>query len=114
MRYVIRFLCAKGVKAIDIHREICAVYGENIMSEGMVRKWVRSFKVDRSNVHNEERSGRSSVITDDLVGKVDKKIKENRHFTISTLSEQFPLVSRSVVYEIVTERLHYRKLCSRL
>lgn len=113
VRSVIRFLCAKRVKSIDIHREICAVYGENIMSEGMVRKWVRSFKDGRSNVHDEERSGRPSVITDDLVGKVDQKIQENRRFTISTLSEQFPQVSRSVVYEIVTERLHYRKLCSR-
>lgn len=113
VRAVIRFLTAKGLKAIDIHREISSVYGENIMSDGMVRKWVRAFKDGRSNVHDEERSGRPSVITEDLVQKVDQKVKGNRRFTISALSDEFPLVSRSVLYEIVSERLKYRKLCSR-
>uniref|UniRef100_A0A1B6GKI0 Mos1 transposase HTH domain-containing protein n=1 Tax=Cuerna arida TaxID=1464854 RepID=A0A1B6GKI0_9HEMI len=88
---VIRFLCAKGLKAIDIHHQISEVYGENIMSEGMVRKWVRAFKDGRTNVHDEERSGRPSVITDDLIQKVDCKVKENRRFTISSLAENFLL-----------------------
>lgn len=113
IRGVIRFLSAKGVKAAEIHRQISEVYGENIMSDGMVRKWVRAFKDGRQNVHDEERHGRPSVITEDLVQKVDEKVRENRRFTISSLSEEFPQVSISVVYEIVTERLNYRKLCSR-
>jgi hypothetical protein len=33
VRAVIRFLSAKGVKLIDIHREICEIYGQNIMSD---------------------------------------------------------------------------------
>ena len=41
---VIRYIGAKGVKAVEIHRNICEVYGQNIMSDGMVRKWVRAFK----------------------------------------------------------------------
>ena len=41
---VIRYLSAKGVKAVEIHHNICEVYGQNIMSDGMVRKWVRAFK----------------------------------------------------------------------
>ncbi|KAL4704968.1 hypothetical protein ACJJTC_005453 [Scirpophaga incertulas] len=73
VRAVIRFLSAKGVKPIDIHREICEVYGQNIMSDGMVRKWVRAFKDGRTNVHDEERSGRPSVVNEDLVQKVDEK-----------------------------------------
>ncbi|KAL4710086.1 hypothetical protein ACJJTC_016488 [Scirpophaga incertulas] len=73
VRAVIRFLSAKGVKPIDIHREICEVYGQNIMSDGMVRKWVRAFKDGRTNVHDEQRSGRPSVVNEDLVQKVDEK-----------------------------------------
>lgn len=38
IRVVIRFLSGKGVKAAEIHREISEVYGEKIMSDGMVRK----------------------------------------------------------------------------
>ena len=53
---VISFLSVKGIKSVDIHRQISEVYGENIMSDGMVRKWVRSFKDGRTNVHDEERS----------------------------------------------------------
>ncbi|GBO03116.1 hypothetical protein AVEN_199047-1 [Araneus ventricosus] len=33
VRGVIRFLWAKRLSAADIHRELCAVYGPNIMSE---------------------------------------------------------------------------------
>jgi hypothetical protein len=41
------------VKLADIHRQICEVYGENAMSDGMVRKWVRQFNEGRENVHDE-------------------------------------------------------------
>jgi hypothetical protein len=46
------------VKPADIHRQICEVYGENAMSDGMVRKWVRQFNEGRENVHDEARSGK--------------------------------------------------------
>ena len=60
MRSVIRYLSAEGVKAVEIHRNICEVHGQNTMSNGMVRKWVRAFKDGRENVHDEDRSGRPS------------------------------------------------------
>jgi hypothetical protein len=41
---VIRFLHAKNVSAAEIHRELCGVYGQNVMSEGTVRQWCRMFK----------------------------------------------------------------------
>ncbi|KFM58918.1 Histone-lysine N-methyltransferase SETMAR, partial [Stegodyphus mimosarum] len=69
--------------------------------------------VCRTNVHAEARSGRPSVVTDDLVRKVDEAIHENRRFTMTTLSEAFPQISRTVLFEIVSDRLNYRKLCSR-
>ncbi|KAF8788058.1 hypothetical protein HNY73_009594 [Argiope bruennichi] len=40
---VIMFFTAKGTCAA-IHRELCAVYGPKVMSEGVVREWVRVFK----------------------------------------------------------------------
>ncbi|GFV37211.1 HTH_48 domain-containing protein [Trichonephila clavipes] len=64
IRSVIRFLTAKNVSAAEIHRQIC---GPNAMSSSKVRKWVRAFKDGRENVHDEPRSSRPSVITDDLV-----------------------------------------------
>ena len=94
IRSVIRFLTARNISAADIHRQITEVYGPNAMSEGKVRKWVREFKGGRENVNDEERSGRPSVITDDLVNVVETKIREDRRFTINTLSLEFPLIKR--------------------
>ena len=63
IRSVIRFLNARNVKPADIHRQICEVYGENAMNDGMVRKWVRKFNEGCVKVHDEPRSGRLSVVT---------------------------------------------------
>jgi hypothetical protein len=38
IRSVIRILNARNVKPADIHRQIGEVYGENAMSDAMVRK----------------------------------------------------------------------------
>jgi len=50
---VIRFLNAWYVLLSEIHHQICQVYGDNAMSDGMVRKWVRMFNEGRENVHDE-------------------------------------------------------------
>jgi hypothetical protein len=59
------------------------------------------FKAGRANVHNEERSGQPSVVSDDLVQS------EKQHFTISELSHEFPQISCTVLYKIITVRLGY-------
>jgi hypothetical protein len=71
---IIRFLHTTNVSATEIHCELCAVYGKNVMSEGTVLQWCRIFKHERKNVHDGERSGRPSVVSDDLVQNVDPKI----------------------------------------
>ncbi|GBM04738.1 hypothetical protein AVEN_20185-1 [Araneus ventricosus] len=100
VRSVVRFLSARNLSAADIHRQICEVYGATAMCEGKVCKWVREFKAGCDNVHEYSRSGRPSVITDDMVASVEAKILENRCFTIRTLSNDFPEVPRSVLYKI--------------
>ena len=107
VRGVIWFLQA------EIHRRLVAVYDEHVTNAASVRKWCTMFRNGRTDVHDAESSGRSSVITDALKQKVNGVIRENRHFTISEVYEQRPEVSRTVVYEIVTEYLQYRKICAR-
>jgi hypothetical protein len=31
---IICFLCTKSVSSVEIYHELCAVYGQNVMSEG--------------------------------------------------------------------------------
>ncbi|XP_035205268.1 protein GVQW3-like [Stegodyphus dumicola] len=104
IRSVIRFLNARKVKPSEIYRQICDVYGPKAMSDSMVRRWVRKFNDGHSDVHDEERSGRPSLVTEELVHAIDDKIHENRRFTISALAMEFPQISRSLMHEIVTEK----------
>ncbi|GFW06350.1 HTH_48 domain-containing protein [Trichonephila clavipes] len=105
---VIRFLLAKNLKLKEIYRQVCEVYGNNVMNESSIRKWCIQFKNGRTNVHDEEKSGRPSIVTDELVAKADEKIRENHRFTITKLTHSFPQVSRTLLLQIVTQNVAYR------
>lgn len=109
---MIRFLNARKLRPIEIYRQITEVYG-NVMNEASVRKWCIMFNDGRTNVHDEERSGRPSVVTDELKGRIERKIQEDRRFTIDGLHEFFPEISRTVLYEIVSGELGYKKISAR-
>jgi len=94
---VIRFLNARNVLPSEIHHQICQVYGDNARSDGLVRKWARMFNEGRKNVHDEARSGRPSLVNDDLVHKVNERVRDDRRFTISDLSLHFPQISRTLM-----------------
>jgi transposase len=118
---VIRFLHVKNLSTAEIHYELCAVCGPNVIREGTVRQWCRMFKAGRTNVHDEKRSGRPSVVSDDLVRSVDqtKKIVKDGasqfqkfhvnfhkfHAFFSTRLSQLDYVIASS-YTLVTEYYH--------
>uniref|UniRef100_A0A6P7H3M8 Protein GVQW3-like n=1 Tax=Diabrotica virgifera virgifera TaxID=50390 RepID=A0A6P7H3M8_DIAVI len=93
LRAVIRFLQAEGNSAAAIHRRMCQEYGEGFMSDGVVREWCRKFKEGRNDVHDEGGQGRNSVVTDELVQRVDEAVRNNRRFTLTSLAMEFPQVS---------------------
>ena len=107
IRPVIRFLNARNVLPSEIHHQICQVYGDSVMSEGMVRKLARMINEGRENVHDEARSERPSLVNDDWVRKVKERVRDDRRFTISNLSLHFLQISR--LYDIVSSHLGYRR-----
>jgi hypothetical protein len=90
-----------------------AVYSQNVMCEGTVRQWCRMFKDGRTNVHDEERSSRPSAVSYDLVQSVGQKICEKQRFTISELLCEFPQISCTALYKIITAKLDYHQFCAR-
>jgi hypothetical protein len=54
-----------------------------------------------------------SVVSDDCVQSADQTIYERWHFTISELSCEFPQISHTVLYEIITVKQGYLKFCAR-
>ena len=101
IRSVIRFLNARNVLPSEIHHQICPVYGDSAMSDGRFRKWVRMFNEGRENVHDGARSGCPSLVNDDLVRRVNERVRDDRRFTISDLSLHFPQISMALLYNIV-------------
>lgn len=83
------------------------------MIEEKVRKWYRDFKNRHANVHDEERSGRLSLQTDEIISQVNQKLRSDHRLTINDLADEFLHLRCITVYTIVTEKLGYHKLCAR-
>ena len=95
-RSVIRFLIAKNMTPAEIHRQLSDVYGEHAMSSSMVWRWVRLFNEGRENVRVDPRSGRPSVVNEDLVRAVEEKIREqtiHHYATFPAFSSDFNVTS---------------------
>jgi hypothetical protein len=59
----------------EIRCELCAaVYGQNVMSDGTVRQWCRMCKDERTDIHDEERSGQPFITSDGFFKLPNKKI----------------------------------------
>ncbi|GFU53370.1 uncharacterized protein TNCV_2953951 [Trichonephila clavipes] len=112
VRSVIRFLHAKGQRPANIHKEIVSVYG-NIMNRKNVTKWCLHFSEGRTNVHGKQRTGRPSVISDALLQRTKEAIRANRRLRLKEMLQIIPEVSMTTLYEVVTVKLGYRKLCAR-
>lgn len=122
IRSVIRFLNTKNVRLIEIYRQIIDVYG-NVLNENSVRKWCIIFNGGWTNIHDEERSGRTSVVTDEhesrnsnqglrkTFNNIDVSLKTG--LCIEGLCSFFPEFSRKFLYEIVCGYLGYIKVYSR-
>jgi transposase len=78
VRSVIRFLIAKGERPAEVHKQIVAGYGDV-----MNRQNVTSER--RTDVRDEQRSGRPSLISDELLQKTEGEICANRRGTIREL-----------------------------
>ncbi|UYV70372.1 hypothetical protein LAZ67_7002750 [Cordylochernes scorpioides] len=71
-------------------------------------RWVREFKNDRTDVHDEPRAGRPSV-SDETVAKVEAAMLEDRRVTVRKLCDLVPDVSKTTIDKNLREHLGYSK-----
>ena len=102
----------KSEHPAEIHKQIVAVYC-NVMNRQNVTKWCREFSEGRTDVHDQQRSSRPSLISDDLLQETEGEISANRRVMIREFHHIIPKVSKTTIREAVTEKLGYRKLCAR-
>lgn len=64
---VMNFLNAKNVALIEIHRQMCLVYGVDVMSKQMIRRWCRAFsRGSKMSMTNNAAAGYHSSMTTSL------------------------------------------------
>ena len=68
------------------------------MNRQNVTKWCREFSEGRTDVHDEQRSGRPSLISDDLLQEIEGEIRANRRVTIRELHHIIPEVSKTTIH----------------
>jgi hypothetical protein len=83
------------------------------MNKQNVTKWCSEFSLGRTDVHDEQKSGRPSLISDDFLQENEGEIRANRRLTIRELHHTITEVSKTAIHKAVTEKIGYRKLFSR-
>ncbi|GFO20039.1 histone-lysine N-methyltransferase SETMAR [Plakobranchus ocellatus] len=113
IRAVVRFLFAKGTKCSVIYREIVENYGEHAMSMTQVYQWCSCIKDGRTSLQDEPRSGRPNTANNDWnTARVDELIKVDRRVKLNEISLKLDILKTNV-YEIVHDKLGYRKVSAR-
>ncbi|XP_035214050.1 protein GVQW3-like [Stegodyphus dumicola] len=88
------------------------VYREKCVSDKSVRKGSARFRAGRESVGDDPRPGPSnSVITSDLIDKVNDQMRSDRRVTLRMLAVKVD-VSYGTVWTIVHDRLRYLKVCA--
>ncbi len=74
----IRFLTAKNMSVVKIQSQLTKVYGSDIMSVQMVRKWCQEVREGQHEVHNELCIGRPKMVTNESVNTICAQLNEDQ------------------------------------
>lgn len=92
-RHILLFFYRKGLKAAEAEREICAVYGNNALSESVCRKWFARFKSGNFDLEDAPRSGRPSEVDDN---EIKALVENDRHLTAEEIAEKINISATQV------------------
>jgi transposase len=107
------FLWIKVLKAKTIHKEIFPVYSGKCLSRKVVHSWVKKFFQGRSKVADNVRAGRPvEIATETTVQLVGELIRADRSITIDSVATALGY-SPGLAYNIMHDRLKFRKVCAR-
>ncbi|XP_036331565.1 uncharacterized protein LOC118743142 [Rhagoletis pomonella] len=93
LRCLMLFYFRKNKTATDTKRKICAVYGEDAVSERVVQIWFSKFRKGDTSCVDGQRTGRPGVADSD---KVKMLIERNPHFTTRKIAEIISLSEKTV------------------
>jgi hypothetical protein len=98
MRAVIFYICRQGKGGKKIHHKLSDVYGKGSDSLGAVKHWVREFKTQRTDLHNEVRPGRSVT---DIFAQIARHLNDEPFSSTRHLAREL-----AATKEVVKRNLH--------
>jgi len=78
------FYFRKGKNATQTRKKICAVYGEDAVSERVCQNWFAKFRAGDTTCEDRERSGKPLMVDDDQIKSL---IESNPHYTTREIAE---------------------------
>ena len=88
-------------------------YGEDCLSRTQCSKWYQRFKLGRTSIEDDPKSGRPSSSTgDDHIEKVRSVIRENRRLNVREVSEEVG-ICKSSCHTILTEKLMMHRVAAK-
>lgn len=82
-----------NITAANIHCYHVESYRSEAMTCQHVTKWIKLFKEGSTGTHDEDRSGRPSVILENRVQQIKEKVCNDHCVTLVTLTESFSHIS---------------------
>jgi transposase len=110
-RSVVRTLCAEGLSAKNIHKEMFPVYGGKCLSRKAVHNYVEKCSQGRSKFADDARLGRPvEIATEATVQWVEELIRADRRITIDSVATA---LGCSLAYSIMHDCLKFRGVYAR-
>lgn len=101
-----------GLKAIDIHKELVVVHGEDSPNLRTVFRWITSIKSGNFQLTKGTSTGRpSSTASTETIQKVSALVTEDSRLTCRLIASELNL-PKSVVYRILADNLDLRNVYS--
>lgn len=112
-RTIIKFLTAQNKNSHEVYDELFNTYGNQCPSYSTVFRWHREFQRGRKSIEDDKHTGRpTDSVTAENMERVRNFLNEHRKVSITTISTNLSL-SRTAIFAILHDHLHYRKLCAR-
>jgi len=90
------------------------VYGEDVLKERTLFKWVQHFQEGRENPKDDARSGCPSTSSgNENIDRVRSFVLSDRQLTVRMIAEELGL-GKSSVHTILTEHLEMKKVCAKI
>ena len=90
------------------------VYGKECLSRTRVFEWHKRFHEDRTDVEDDERSRRPTILKTTYNNQeIEKIVQEDRRLSIRLIAERMS-IDKETMWQVLHENLHMTKVCAQV